>query len=135
MTFLMTRSKVTKTEVRKFKKMRENGASYAEVAKATGRNIETVRCYCSGELTLVLSSSEVLVVRTLKKLRKKFPRKQTIGCKLVAAEVGMSHQWVAKLLKRLRIPEQRRKFPLSSGQNMAEDPVKVYWHGRFQGWC
>ena len=129
----MTRPKVTKAEVRNFQKLVKSGASFSEVARSTGRCRQTIQRFCTTN-SAVERPLKAKIEKAVKKLRRRFPRKKIIGCKLIGSELGVSHQWVAKALKGLEI-SGRVLYAAWPSQNNAEDPEKVYSQGRLQGWC
>jgi hypothetical protein len=125
--------KIKKCEVLKMKQLRRKGLSYGAIAEQVNLCRSTVLKYCKGKQ----SSKYPLCNRirsAVRKLRAQYPHRKTIGCRLVAAVLGLSHVHIARVMKPMQI-KGRFKFSRGSPPNCAEDPDRVLSQGRLQGWC
>ena len=131
-TFDMTRAKVTPSEVKVWKRMHKNGRSFSEIARAKGRSRQTVQQYCINQ-RVPERPLKNRILQAVKKLRRMSPLKRNIGCHLVAKELGLGRACVSKVMCKMDICERKEKLWLHP--NTPEDPAKVYFQGRSQGWC
>ena len=130
------RGNVTTSEVRKMKYLLKSGLSLGAIGKAHGRDRKTVRLYCKSKRRCCPKRPilQGLIRDAVRKLRRRFPSRKRIGCRLVAAELGMSFSYIAKVMGKMTI-RGAVKFSRGGMPNYAEDPGKVLSQGRSQGWC